>query len=130
MVSAAFHLLLDIEWATGIAMFFQMSLGGVAVGLFFGLGILLLLKYLDRRFMRQENVTQVAAMLGLVYLNYFCADLVWRTSGVIATVVCGITISCFGQATINDSKTLDDFWTLFDNVLNTVLFTLGKCDTS
>lgn len=71
---------------------------------------------------------EVAAMLGLVYVNYFCADYVWAMSGVLSTVVQGIVIKFFGRAMMNDKKLLDDFWTLVDNILNTLLFTLGTCD--
>jgi NhaP-type Na+/H+ or K+/H+ antiporter len=94
--------------------------------LFFGFATLLLLSILNRRFTREENVMEVAAMLGLVYAGYFCADSVWSMSGVLATVVQGITIKFFGRAVMNDKKLLDDFWVLLEGLLNMVLFTLGK----
>ena len=115
----------DIGWAQGVSDFCRKALGGVAVGIFFGFATLLVLSILNRRFTTDENVMEVAAMLGLVYLGYFCADYIWKMSGVLATVVQGIIIKLYGRAVINDKKLLDDFWTLTDNILNTLLFTLG-----
>ncbi|GKY99730.1 hypothetical protein MPSEU_000927000 [Mayamaea pseudoterrestris] len=115
----------DVDWALGVALFFRKSLGGVAIGLFFGLSICLALKLFNRRFTREENVAEVSSILGLVYINYFCADYVWETSGVIATVFAGLTVKLFGSAMLNDGKLMNDFWTLLEHVLNTVLFTLG-----
>lgn len=115
----------DIDLATGVATFFQKSLGGVAIGIFFGLGLLVLLYIFDRRFNREENVVQVTATLAIAYIGYYVAEPVWQTSGVIATLSCGVLVKLFGRAMVNDTKLLDDFWTLVEHLLNTVLFTLG-----
>lgn len=117
----------DVDVARGFALFFRKSLGGAAAGLFFGLAILITLKVLNRRFSREENVTEVAAGLALAYIGYFCADYVWETSGVIATVAAGVTVKYLGRAMVNDEKLLTDFWSLLEHLLNTVLFTLGEC---
>jgi NhaP-type Na+/H+ or K+/H+ antiporter len=58
----------EIDVRKGIALFCQKSLGAVAVGLMFGLGILGCLYLLNRRFSREENVVQVATIIGLAYL--------------------------------------------------------------
>ena len=116
----------EIDLAKGVALFFRKALGGVAIGIFFGLLICLALKMFNRRFNREENVTEVSMVLGLVYVGYWCADYLWATSGVIATVVAGLLVKLLGSAMLNDSKLLDDFWSLLEHVLNTVLFTLGK----
>lgn len=116
----------DVGLARGVALFFQKSLGGVAAGLFFGMSILFMLKVHNQRFSREESVSEVAAVLGLAYVGYFCSDYVWKTSGVIATLTAGVTVKYFGRAIINDEKLMKDFWSLLEHILNTILFTLGK----
>ena len=64
----------DIGWGEGFANFFHLSLGGVAIGLAFGLGTILLLKLLNRRLSGEENVIQVCALISLAYLTYYVAD--------------------------------------------------------
>jgi NhaP-type Na+/H+ or K+/H+ antiporter len=118
---------LDVGLARGVALFFRKSLGGVAVGVFFGLAILLVVKVFNRRFSREENVTEVAVMLGLVYAGYYCADYVLATSGILSTVVTGVLVRGYGRGLINDEKLVDDFWALLEHLLNTVIFTLGMC---
>ncbi|GKY99732.1 hypothetical protein MPSEU_000927200 [Mayamaea pseudoterrestris] len=115
----------DVGVARGVALFFQKSLGGVAVGLFFGLAMLLMLKLHNRRFSREDSVSEVAAVLGLAYVGYFTSDYVWMTSGVIATLTAGVTVKYLGQALVNDEKLMDDFWSLLEHLLNTVLFHFG-----
>jgi NhaP-type Na+/H+ or K+/H+ antiporter len=115
----------DVGLAEGIALFFQKSLGAVAVGLFFSLGLLFILYIFKRRLYREERVVEVSATFAIAYLSYYVADAVWKTSGVISTLTLGVTVRFFGRAMINDPKLLDDFWVLVEHILNTVLFTLG-----
>lgn len=115
----------NVSFGRGVAIFFRMSLGGACVGVAFGIGLLVLMRLLDRRLNREENVVQVAATVGTAYLCYFTADVAWKTSGVIATVAMGVVIGTFGHASVNDVKLLEDFWHLTEYLLNSVLFTLG-----
>ncbi|KAL3921299.1 MAG: hypothetical protein SGILL_002818 [Bacillariaceae sp.] len=115
----------DVDLAEGVKLFCQKALGGAAFGLIFGFGILWMLFELDRRFSREENVVQVTAVVGLAYLNYYVSDFVAKTSGVIATVVAGLVVRFFGRASINDIHLMDDFFTLLEHILNTILFSLG-----
>ena len=115
----------NVDFAEGVAIFFRKSLGGVAVGIFFGLSLLFILTRLDRRFNREENVVEVTATMAIAYIGYYAAEPVWETSGVIATLTAGVLVKFLGRAVINDAKLLDDFWTLVEHLLNTVLFALG-----
>ncbi|CAJ1966686.1 unnamed protein product [Cylindrotheca closterium] len=115
----------DIDLSRGVAMFFQKALGGAAVGVFFGLGQLILLFILHRRVSREENIVQVTSVVGMAYLNFYTADYVWHTSGVISTVVAGLIVKLLGRGSINDLKLLEDFLCLLEHLLNTVLFVLG-----
>lgn len=91
----------DIDLSKGVAMFFQKALGGFAIGLMFGMLHLVILYWLDRRVSREENIVQVTSVVGLAYLNFYTADFVWHTSGVISTVTAGLMVKLFGKAAIN-----------------------------
>ena len=120
------HLGEDIDLKKGIVLFCQKALGGVGAGSLFGLCLLFSLCLLNRRFSREENVVQVTALIGIgAYLNYYVSDFVWKTSGVIATVTAGLLIRLCGDAMINDPKLLDDFMSIVEHLLNTILFLLG-----
>lgn len=114
----------DIDVARGFAIFFRMSLGGVAFGLAFGLGLILILYCLNRRLNMEENVMQVVATITVAYLAYYTAD-ICDTSGLIATVFTGITTKAFGNMLINDPVMMEKFWILVESLLNTLLFVLA-----
>lgn len=53
------------------------------------------------------------------------AEIAWGASGVIATLTLGVFKSYFGSAFVNDPHMRDDFLSLVEHMLNSVLFTLG-----
>mmetsp|Transcript_9508 Transcript_9508/g.22386 ORF Transcript_9508/g.22386 Transcript_9508/m.22386 type:complete len:166 (+) Transcript_9508:2-499(+) len=69
----------DIDLTRGVTMFVQKAFGGAAFGVCFGLGQLIL----------------------LYILNFYTADFVWHTSGVISTVVAGLVVKLLGRGSIN-----------------------------
>jgi NhaP-type Na+/H+ or K+/H+ antiporter len=71
------------------------------------------------------QVTEVAATITIAYLCYYTADSAWGTSGVIAVVTLGVIAQAFGRGSINDGKLYEDFWSMIEWFLNTVLFSLG-----
>ena len=109
----------------GFALFFRMSLGGAAVGIAFGFGLVALLFHLNRRLDLEENVVQVATTATVAYLSFYTAEIVLGMSGVISVVLTGITASTFGGGMINSRNLMESFWHLLEHLLNTVLFTLG-----
>ena len=109
----------------GILTFLRMSLGGVAVGLVFAAGLLVLLYELDRRLDKENNVVQVAAAVSVAYMSYYVSEQVCAMSGVIACVTTGITTKKFGSGLITDPALMDSYLTLLEHLLNTLLFTLG-----
>jgi len=115
----------SIDLAEGVKLFCQKALGGAALGLVIGSMIVLVLAFLNRRFGREENIVQVTAVFGMVYLGYFVSDLICATSGVIATVAAGLTVKFFGRDRINNIHLMDDFFCITEHILNTVLFCLG-----
>ncbi|KAG7342271.1 cyclic nucleotide-binding protein [Nitzschia inconspicua] len=115
----------DVDFAEGVKLFCQKAIGGTAFGVIFGLAILYVLYILDRRFSKEENVVQVTAVVSMAYLNYYVADFIAKTSGVIATVVAGLIVRFAARASINDIHLMDDFFVLLEHILNTILFSLG-----
>ena len=106
-------------------LFLQKAVGGCAIGCVAGGLIILVLSLLNRRFSKEENVVQVTAVLGMVYLNYFVAEIVCHTSGVIATLTGGLVVKLFGRGSINCVHLMDDFFSITEHILNTILFCLG-----
>eukprot|EP00457_Paulinella_chromatophora_P001742 gb/GEZN01001744.1/.p1 GENE.gb/GEZN01001744.1/~~gb/GEZN01001744.1/.p1 ORF type:complete len:783 (+),score=79.47 gb/GEZN01001744.1/:144-2492(+) len=115
----------EYDVAKGFAKFFQMSLGGTCIGMAFALVLISILYYLNRRLDAEENVLQVAATITIAYLCYYTSEVVSGCSGVIAVVTCGLITSTFGGGLINDPELMENFWTLVEHLLNTLLFTLG-----
>jgi len=115
----------DIGWGEGFKLFFQMSLGGAAVGVGFGFVTLGFMHLLGRRLDHEENVVEVSTGLAAAYLCYFTAEIVLETSGVIATLSMGLVINEFARPTINDVKFMRGVWSIVEHILNTILFTLG-----
>jgi hypothetical protein len=105
-----------------VKLFVQKAIGGSAIGLVAGGTIILCLSSLNRRFGKEENVVQVIAVFGLVYLNYFVADLICATSGVIATLIAGLSVKFFGRGAINNIHLMDEFFSITEHILNTILF--------
>jgi hypothetical protein len=102
-----------------------MSLGGIAVGIAFAAGLLIILYELDRRLEPEYNVLQVVAALTTAYLSYYVSEQVCTMSGVIACVVCGITARALGRGLITDNQLMDSYLSLMEHLLNSLLFALG-----
>ncbi|CAB9510920.1 hydrogen exchanger 7 [Seminavis robusta] len=115
-----------VTFGQGVLTFVRMSLGGVAVGFCFGMGLLLLLYELDRRLDKENGVVQVAAAVSTAYMSYYVSEQVCGMSGVIACVVCGvITKALGGSRLLADPELMDTYLKLLEHLLNTLLFTLG-----
>ena len=106
-------------------MFIQKAVGGCAIGFVAGGAIILVLNMLNRRHSKEENIVQVTAVFGMVYLNYFVAEIVCHTSGVIATLTAGLIVKLLGRSSINCIYLMDDFFAVTEHILNTILFCLG-----
>jgi NhaP-type Na+/H+ or K+/H+ antiporter len=115
----------EIDWPAGIKIFIRMAVGGATAGIFFGVLLLTVLRLFTHNLNRNENVIEVAATVTTAYLCYYTADVVWGCSGVIATVTLGLVVSAAGRPLINDVRLMEDFWTLVEHLLNTLLFLLG-----
>jgi len=115
----------DYSIGEGIEIFAKMSLGAVAIGIAFGLGLVVVLFLLNRRFNHEESIVQVTATIATAYLCYYVAEAILHMSGVLAVVICGAVTKAFASSLINDPEMMHSFWNLVEHLLNTVLFLLG-----
>lgn len=115
----------EIGGGEGVRIFIKKAVGGSAIGFVAGGAIILLLYLLKRRYSREENIVQVLAVFGMVYLNYYVAEAVCHTSGVIATLCAGLCVKFLGRSEINDIHLMDDFFSIIEHILNTIIFSLG-----
>ena len=103
----------DHDFKSGVAVFCRKAFGAVASGIFFGLGLLIILYSFHKRFDREENVVEVSAVrsesaasfaalstfqnfsrrrcsfsktVAVAYVGYYVSEVVWGLSGVISTV--------------------------------------------
>mmetsp|Transcript_22808 Transcript_22808/g.33682 ORF Transcript_22808/g.33682 Transcript_22808/m.33682 type:complete len:885 (-) Transcript_22808:166-2820(-) len=110
---------------SGIVYFLKLSLGSTALGIAFGLVLILFLWALNNRYNYEENVVQVMATIGFAYFSFYVAEGMLHLSGIMCVVFCAITAKYFAGSMINDQVSMGKFWDLFEHILNTILFTLG-----
>jgi CPA1 family monovalent cation:H+ antiporter len=98
--------------------FFEITLGGTAVGLAVGFLGLALLRFAD------DAPLEILATLVIAYGSYLAAD-VLHASGIVAVVVAGIVVARYGAAIGRlHGPQLLGFWNLLAFVLNAMLFIL------
>lgn len=111
---------LEYDVAGYIGYFFQMSLGGIGMGLVFGFALLVVLRGFDRRLERQYDILQVVLGLTTAYLCFYVCDQMLDVSGIMAVVTCGLVINRFGKGMINDEELMHSYLSL----VNVFLFFL------
>ena len=111
---------LEYDVAGYIGYFFQMSLGGIGMGLVFGFALLVVLRSFDRRLERQYDILQVVLGLTTAYLCFYVCDQMLDVSGIMAVVTCGLVINRFGKGMINDEELMHSYLSL----VNVFLFFL------
>eukprot|EP00978_Attheya_sp_CCMP212_P017738 scaffold47753_cov58-Attheya_sp.AAC.6 len=72
---------------------------------------------------RHFKTSSHACMLALEHETV--ADQVCATSGVIATLTCGVITQAYAKSMINDKEMMESFWGLVEHLLNALLFALG-----
>jgi monovalent cation:H+ antiporter, CPA1 family len=98
--------------------FFEITLGGTAVGLAVGFLGLALLRFAD------DAPLEILATLVIAYGSYLAAD-VLHASGIVAVVVAGVVVARYGAAIGRlHGPQLLGFWNLLAFVLNAMLFIL------
>jgi len=99
----------------------QLSLGGVALGLLVGCIAVVWLAYTFN-----EPEAETAVTLALAYFTFWLAesgDIDFHVSGVLATVVLGLTVSKYkSYISVGSSETLHTFWEVLSYIVNTLIF--------
>jgi CPA1 family monovalent cation:H+ antiporter len=98
--------------------FFEITLGGTAVGLVVGFVGLALLRFAE------DAPLEILATLVIAYGSYLAADLL-HASGIVAVVVAGIVVARYGTriGRLHGAQLLG-FWNVLAFVLNAMLFIL------
>lgn len=98
--------------------FFEITLGGMAIGLAVGFLGLALLRFAE------DAPLEILATLVIAYGSYLAADLL-HASGIVAVVVAGIVVARYGSriGRLHGPQLLG-FWNLLAFVLNAMLFIL------
>lgn len=102
-----------------IGAIFQLSIGGMVMGVAFGLVALIILSSVYDEFEVETSVTVIVAFLG-----FWTAQAPSKLSGVIANVASGLVISAFGRHLITPAVRgpLAEFWELLGWIANTIVF--------
>ncbi|KAI0564729.1 Sodium/hydrogen exchanger [Gracilaria domingensis] len=98
---------------------FKLSLGGMVMGVAFGLVALIILSSVYDEFEVETSLTVIVAFLG-----FWTAQAPSKLSGVIANVASGLVISAFGRHLITPAVRgpLAEFWELLGWIANTIVF--------
>ena len=113
--------LLSIERSTGdqFLFFFRLALGGMGVGV--AAGLVSVLVFTAMRSWVHETTWTIAA----AYLTFFlCENENVQFSGVLGVVFLGITISLYGGTRIDHIDFLQNFWTMWNFIANTLIFSI------
>lgn len=102
-----------------IVSIFRLSLGGMAMGIAFGMAALVILGLLYDEFEAETSLTVIVAFLG-----FWTAQAPSQLSGVICNVASGLVISAFGRHLITPAvrEPLAEFWELLSWIANTIVF--------
>lgn len=104
----------EIVWSI-----FKLSLGGMLMGVAFGVVSLVILGLVYDEFEVETSLTVIVAFLG-----FWTAQAPSKLSGVICNVASGLTISAFGRHLITPAVRgpLAEFWELLSWIANTIVF--------
>ena len=114
-----------VGWSEGIWMFLRLSLGGIVIGIVFGVVLVILLFNFNRGLSPEENVVQATTTICLAYLAFFVSEVLCHCSGILSVVFCGLTAKAVGEHLVNDHRLIHHFWHIMEHLLNSVLFILG-----
>ena len=104
-------------------LFFRLSLGGIALGLAFGLGVSIWLKRLINHPVLETLLTFITT-----YLLFYTADATsLHFSGALGTVTFGLYMSAYGKTLISPlaERTVHEFWSLLGTSIESLILILG-----
>ena len=111
----------DASIGGGIASFFILFLGGLAVGIALGWLTGKIIGWIE-----SESSIEIGLTTALAYLSFLLAEEIFHVSGVMATVGAGLTLGSWGRIRISTSVRiyLEHFWELLAFIANALLFLL------
>jgi NhaP-type Na+/H+ or K+/H+ antiporter len=107
--------------STGL--FFRLSVGGIGLGLSFGIVMTSVLKRIVNDMLLETNLTLITA-----YLIFYTAEATpLHVSGAIATVTFGLYMSAYGKTLIspNVEHTVHSFWTIIGKNIEAIIFVIA-----
>lgn len=110
-----------------VEFFFQVALGGPAVGLAFGIVALMILIVIKNYTKGgQDNLSNQTTLTFVVaYLSFFVGEEVCEVSGVLACVVCGVVIAAYGWPLLTAMHEIHHVWHVVEFMGNTIVFMLS-----
>lgn len=113
----------EVSYGAIAQLFFRLSLGGIALGLAFGLAVSIWLK-------RLVNYPVLETLLTFIttYLLFYTADTTsLHFSGALGTVTFGLYMSAYGKTLISNSAehTVHKFWSLLGTCIESLILVLG-----
>jgi len=100
----------------------QMSLGGAAIGLAFGILTVCVLKL---NYHRSDPFFEVIITLTMPYITYWVAENPCGASGVLATVIMAMVTNRYGHFFIRHRHSLHQFWEHLSWIANTLVFIIS-----
>merc|ERR1712166_1001009 len=116
------------DFAGIVEFFFQVALGGPAVGLAFGLVallILILIKNSTEGNDADNASNQTTLTFVVAYLSFFVGEQVCEVSGVLACVTTGTMIAGYGWPLLSAKHSLHNVWHVAEFMGNTIIFMLS-----
>jgi CPA1 family monovalent cation:H+ antiporter len=114
-------MLSDHTLSNGVAAFFSLFLGGLAIGILLGFLTSQLIGWVE-----SEPFVEIGLTTALAYLSFLIAEEIFHVSGVMSTVGAGLTLGTWGRIRISSSVRiyLEHFWELLAFIANALLFLL------
>ena len=108
-----------------IAFLIQLALGGVGLGLIYGLLSLYWLSLASHKLEHTDVIVQVVLTLVLSYCCFYTAENLVNVSGVLAVVVQGVFLSATFWPVVASRQTMEHVWHTVEWLYTTLLFTLA-----
>ncbi|KAL0280529.1 UNVERIFIED_CONTAM: hypothetical protein PYX00_001793 [Menopon gallinae] len=107
-----------IQYGLAFIAFFTVSIGGLVIGIFFGLLSALLTKTT-----KDVRVVEPLAVLGIAYLSYLAAEL-FHFSGIISIIGCGLVQAHYALKNISDNSrtTVTYFTKMISSTSDAIIF--------
>eukprot|EP00931_Biecheleriopsis_adriatica_P021028 TRINITY_DN13879_c0_g2_i2.p1 TRINITY_DN13879_c0_g2~~TRINITY_DN13879_c0_g2_i2.p1 ORF type:complete len:869 (-),score=132.59 TRINITY_DN13879_c0_g2_i2:80-2686(-) len=129
VIYSIFHnLSLGQEYTAGevIVFFIRLFGGGVLLGFAFGIITYLLLSVINSRIHHDDTLIQTGIMFCAAYLSFWVGESEnVHVSGVLACVVCSITVGFYGPQLLVEREKVLHVWHFAEWVGNTLLFLLA-----